>query len=371
MKVRTLDPKLGESADRKRGKGRGGNFFAVDRGTWETLWTLDTANRMNLVLTYLVISAGTGSDHQLSKWSTKACERYTGLGKPRAKVAVDELVLHGFLKHTERSTKAFPQYQLPGILPDADPIFLPIALVTGLSVEASILRRVRETGDPLILRMLIDIYGMIQLDATFGVPIDALSQPPSEEYPTRKVFEIGVHAIWALRLSGTKRALGDWTRVHYEAQNTAGHWGRFWARVGVLEQIGAIYYEPWVFDSDAIDAEPLFPVGLGYTPSSKSHDDADDLTQIMLSAVEALSQERVYILENYGEDLLVPLSAHRQMPSIRGVARVRINADTPGYRFSYQQRKSQMETYYSGYVQIIKDVAQENFGRPVNTSLPN
>jgi hypothetical protein len=90
----------------------------------------------------------------------------------------------------------------------------------------------------------------------------------------------------------------------------------------------------------------------------------------MLSAVEALSQERMYILENYGEDLLVPLSAHRQMPSIRGVARVRINADTPGYRFSYQQRKSQMETYYSGYVQIIKDVAQDNFGRPVNTSLP-
>ena len=88
----TLNPKLSEPADRKRGKGRGGNFFAVDLGTWEELWALDTTNRMNLVLMYLVISAGTGSDHQLSKWSTKACERYTGLGKPRAKVAVDELV---------------------------------------------------------------------------------------------------------------------------------------------------------------------------------------------------------------------------------------------------------------------------------------
>jgi hypothetical protein len=368
--VCTLDSKLSESADRKRGKGRGGNFFAVDRGTWEELWALDTVNRMNLVLMYLVISAGTGSDHQLSKWSTKACERYTGLGKPRAKVAVAELISHSFIKHTEQSTKVFPQYQLRGIPSDADPIFLPIALVTGLSVEASILRRVRETGDPLVLRMLIDLYGMIQLDATFGVPIDALSQSPSEEYPTRKAFEVGVHAIWALRLSGTKSASGGWTRVHSEAQNAEGHWAIFWARVGILEQIGAIYYEPWVFDSLALDAEPLFPVGLEYTPSSKSHEDAEELTQIMLSAVEALSQERMYILENYGEDILVPLSAHRQMPSIRGVARVRITADTPGYRFSYQQRKSQMETYYSGYVRIIKDVAQDNFGRPVNTALP-
>lgn len=365
-----LDPKFDESVDRKRGKGRGGNFFAVDRGTWEELWTLDTTNRINFVLMYLVISAGTGSDHQLSKWSTKACERYTGLGKPRAKVAVDELVSHGVIKYTERSTKAFPQYQLTGIPSDADPIFLPIALVTGLSVEASILRRVRETGDPLILRMLIDLYGMIQLDATFGVPIEALSQLPSEKYPTRKAFEVGVHAIWALRLSGTKSASGVWTRVHNEAQNTEGNWVRFWARVAILEQIGVIYYEPWVFDSVALDAEPLFPVCLEYLPSSNSREDAEGLTQIMLSAVEALSQERMYILENYGEDLLVPLSAHRQMPSIRGVARVRIDADTPGYRFSYQQRKSQMETYYSGYVQIIKDVAQDNFGRPVNTSLP-
>ncbi|MFZ3584851.1 hypothetical protein ACOI1H_22260 [Loktanella sp. DJP18] len=358
-----------ESPTSKRGKGRGGKFFVIDRAVWEQLWDLKTGNRMNFVLTYLVLSAGTGSDHRLSKWSTKACERYTGLGKPRAKVAVDELISYGLIKYTERSTKSFPQYQLMEISLESDPIFLPVAFVTGLSVEASFLRRVRETGDPLLLRMLVDIYGMIQLDATYGLPIDQLSLLPPEEYPSRKLSEVGVHAIWAVRLSGTKSASGSWTRIHRITRDTEENWVDFWSRVALLEKMGAIYYEPWVFDSIASDAEPLFPVNPEFWSSDKTHDDAMELTQLISTAIEDLVRDRTYIAGNYGEDLLIPLSAHRQMPSIRGVARVRIEADTPGRRFCYQQRKSNIKIYYLGFLQLIKDVAQGDFSRPVNTSL--
>lgn len=70
-------------ADRIRGKGRGGNFLAIDRAAWERLWEVETNNRLNLVTAYIVLLAGTGSDHQLSKWSTKACEQHAGMGKPR------------------------------------------------------------------------------------------------------------------------------------------------------------------------------------------------------------------------------------------------------------------------------------------------
>ena len=65
-------------AVRLRGKGRGGNFFAIDRPAWERLWEVETGNRLNLVTAYMVLLAGTGSDHQLSKWSAKACEQHTG-----------------------------------------------------------------------------------------------------------------------------------------------------------------------------------------------------------------------------------------------------------------------------------------------------
>src|SRR3546814_20524323 len=84
------------------------------------------------------------------------------------------------------------------------------------------LRRVRETGDALLLRMLIDLYGLVQLDATFGVPISALSQTQSTDHPARKVFEIGVHAIWALRLGGSKSAAGEWASYHRRSEERRG-----------------------------------------------------------------------------------------------------------------------------------------------------
>src|SRR3546814_10914469 len=125
------------------------------------------------------------------------------MGKPRAKVAIDELIQHGFVARTERSTKLYPQYRLQPIPLDSDPIFLPVALVTGIEAEASMLRRVRETGDALLLRMLVDLYGLIQLDATCGVPISALSQTTPMDHPARKVFELGVQDRKSTRLKSS------------------------------------------------------------------------------------------------------------------------------------------------------------------------
>src|SRR3546814_18009898 len=93
------------------------------------------------------------------------------------------------------------------------------------------LRRVRETGDALLLRMLVDLYGLIQLDATFGVPISALSHTPPMDHPARKVFEIGVHSVWALRLvGGSKSAKGTLAGYHRHKSNTKeATGGGFWA----------------------------------------------------------------------------------------------------------------------------------------------
>lgn len=357
--------------DRARGKGRGGNFFVVDRDAWSRLWDVETSNRLNLVLAYLVLLAGTGSDHQLSKWSAKACEQHVGLGKPRAKLAIDELIRHGFVTHSERSTKLYPQYRLQAIPLDRDPIFLPVALVIGIEAEASMLRRVRETGDPLLLRMLIDLYGLVQLDATFGLPISALSQTEPEDYPARKVFEIGVHAIWALRLGGSKSAGGEWASHHRsKSRSKDGAWHDFWARVALLEQIGAIWYEAWIFDGADSDAEPLFPVDFAALYHRIEGDDVYQLTLAMLDAAAALSEERSNLLGRYGADMLVTLAQHRRVPGVRGVARMRIEADTPGRRLSYYKRRTQIEVYESGFTRIAHDALRGEYNRPMNTATP-
>lgn len=350
---------------RKRGVGRGGRFFALEIDVWAKLWEANATNRMNFVVAYLVLAAGTGIDHRLTKWSTKACERHTGMGKPRAKLAIDELIQAGLVELTDEATREFPQYRLQPVAEDAEPIFLPVALVTGVATEASLLRRVRETGDPLLLRMLVDLYGLVQLDATFGVPSSALIQKPSAEYPPRRVFEIGIHVLWALRLGEEKGAYGEWVGAH---RSTGGApWADFWQRLRLLEQIGAIYYEPWVFDGPDADDEPLFPVYLYGLPGSQ--EDARELTDLITELVFVLSEERApYLSDRYTEDVLVPLTAHRKMPGIRGVARMRVEADTPGRRLAFYKRKTQIETYRTGYSKIISDAKIGDFGKPLNTS---
>src|SRR3546814_10219787 len=110
----------------------------------------------------------------------------------------------------------------------------------------------------------------------------------------RKVFEIGVHSVWALRLvGGSKSAKGDWAGYHRsKSNNKDAAWEDFWARIAMIEKIGAIWYEAWIFDSEEPDAEPLFPVDFAALYHQSEGDDVYRLTRTMLDAAANLSEER-------------------------------------------------------------------------------
>lgn len=352
-----------------RGRGRGRSFFAIDRDLWPQLWTLETANRLNFVMSYLVLLSGTGADHQLTKWSAKAIEEHVGIGKPRGQRAIEELIDHGLVSRTERSTRLQPQYRLPALDREAEPIFLPVQLVTGLANETPILRRIRETGDALILRMLIDLYAMVELDATFGVPIANLRQNPAEEHPARKICEAGANAVWGMEYGSQQGAAGDWTRIH--RTNDAGDpWALFWERVATLTKIGALIFEPWVFDGDALDAEPLFPVDPAAHYPVQNVDKVTALTRAAYDAAAELAGERTYLLDRAEGDILVPLPAHHRPPEVRGVAKLRVEADTPGRRRCYAQRLERVENYTEAFAILKLDVENGRFDKPLRVTRP-
>lgn len=360
-----------EDAEKKtRGKGRGSNFFALSREVWGRLWAVETTNRLNLILTYLVLLAGTGSDHRLTKWSAKACEQYLGLGKPRAKHAIEELIAAQLAKLTDKATKLAPQYELTALPVEVEPIFLPVQIVTGFSGETPILRRVRETGDALLLRMLIDLYGMVALDATFGIPIQNLrGGGHGDKQPSaRKIASVGAHALWAIKGGNMRSGWGEWMKCHYVEgkKGTPGDWSFFWARLDLLTQIGALYFEPWLFESDALDAEPLMPLDAsGYYAVASSTEEAR-LTRCALTAARALvTEERPYIMDNVDADFFVPLTLHQQTPALRHVARLRVEADTPGRRLAWKRRHTLIEQRMAAYNQLIEDVRNERFDRPM------
>lgn len=354
---------------RNRGVGKGSSFFALGRPIWDRLWAADTVNRLNFVSAFLVLLAGTGSDHRLSKWSLKACDEHAGIGKPRARRAIDELIAAGLVERTESSTMLAPQYRLPELPREDEPIFLPVQLVTGFGSETPILRRVRETGDALLLRMLVDLYGLVETDATHGVPVEALSQV--ERQPARKAFEVGVHAVWALEQGTGTSARGDWVKPHWvKAKTEEASWTAFWERVATLKSIGAIWYEPWVFDGDAPDAEPLVPVDPGLLYGGGDGDEVTELTRRIQLAAGLLAADRPYLLDRYEGNILMPLALHRRPPAIRGVARMTVEADTPGCRRAYGRRKTLIERNTAAFEELARDASSGLYDRPLRLARP-
>lgn len=350
-------------------KDRGGRFFALHRDVWDRLWKIGTQNRMNLVTAYLVLLAGTGRDHRTTKWSARACEQHTGMGKPRAKIAIQELINAGLLERTEKSTQLYPEYKLPETPRDVDPIFLPVAFVQALAKEASMLRRVRETGDDVLLRLLIDLYGQTQLDATYGAPISILCKMAANKYPARNVFQRGVHTIWAVPNADVSTVACEFMdRYRAPGLSDERASAAFWKRIELLEKIGALVFECWAYDSACDDAEPLFPLPKEHSGRGESDDDVHDLHMAIQLAVGSLTNQSESFLKRQGVDVLLPLTGHRSPPSIRGVLRMRIEADTPGRRLSYHLRKSQIEGYTQSYTQLHNDAKSDNCFRPMRTS---
>ncbi len=349
-----------------RGKGRGSNFMVLSQIAWQKLQTVSTANRLSLLIAYLVLLAGTGSDHRLTKWSAKAIEDYTGLGKPRAKRAIEELIANKLIKRTDASTRLSPQYELTAVALESEAvIFLPVQLITGLNDETPILRRIRETGDALALRMLVDLYGLIQTDATHGVPIENLRE--SKDQSAQKISETGAHAIWALQLGTNGSAQGPWTRPHHDEGAPNNGWAPFWERVALLKKIGALWYEPWVFDGDELDAEPLIPVDPAVLYNFDAGDDEAKLTRLAFDTCRALMVDRDYMMDSRPFDVVIPLTVHRRTPALRGVARLRVEADTPGRRLAYKKRRVLIEQHLAGFQQIKDDAEAERFDRPMRT----
>lgn len=341
-----------------------GRFCVLDREIWGSLWNIPTRNRLNLITTFIVLLAGTGGDNRTTKWSARACEERVGIGKPRAKLAINELAEAGVLEHTDNSTPSYPQYRLPRPDREKDPIFLPVELVTGLSNETSALRRVRETGDPLVLRMLIDLYGMVEVDAPFSIPLKNLKQLDGEPNSSRKALEMGAHAVWALNFGNTLSASGDWTAVHRKNQKTGASWDDFWARVRLLERIGLLYFEPWVFSGEDDDAEPLFPINLDAMYAGDT-DSVAELTRSAFDAASALADERPYLLDNHPGKMFVPLPLHHSAPALRGVAKLRVEADTPGRRRAYALRMTHIEDYFAAFRQLERDAHAGDYSRPL------
>lgn len=345
-------------AKRKRGEGRGGRFFVLDRAQWDKVFKASARNRMNLALTYLVLLAGTGADHRLTKWSTGAIHEYTGMRKDAAREAIAELIAAKIIERAPSWTSAYPHYNILPPKGEIDPIFLPVALVTGLTgSDTSMLFRLRETGDPLALRLLIDLYGNVTTDAPYAVAIPALRGFQDKEPPAELALEMGAHAIWELSPPRVTQAEALERSRYVEKGEDRG--APFWNRIEVLRKVGAIYAEPWLCSSSGADADPIFPL----RGEDKVAEFADLAARLLLVGQY---DEREWKSEAHPGQLVV-LPAHHGPPAILSLTKLRVEPDTSGRRGAYGERVRIVSHWIEQYARLADDARQGNYSNPLRT----
>lgn len=343
--------------------------MVLGRENLRVLTTAPTNNRMNFILTYLVLLAGTGADHRLTKWSAKACEQKLGIGRPRATLAIQELARAGLLGLAEGHTAAKPQYRLKAPSSDLDEIFLPVQIVTGFEGENPVLRRVRETGDVIALRILLAIYAEAQLDGTYGVPTENLRVDPSDtEERAMAVLDRGIYRLWSLEWPETVRANPVWVAsVLNVSVPTEQMMASFWDSFNKLMKIGAVRTQNWVFDSGELDAEPMFPVDR-YGLYEGRADPQIELMQAISSASYALLGEETYLYDKHECSLLVPILSHFKAPIVRGVVLPTVTPDSPGHRRSYARKMSVCTHFQDEYDSCVKAFQGGSFSQPMKSA---
>lgn len=81
-------------------------FFAIDARSWPKVCELG----MPAAVSYLVLACGSGGDQTTTGWSVDAITRHTGIGRPRAKKAIETLEKAGLIKTEKGGTR--PRYSI-------------------------------------------------------------------------------------------------------------------------------------------------------------------------------------------------------------------------------------------------------------------
>jgi hypothetical protein len=391
-------------ADRKS-KG----FFSIDRGAFRCA----AVGGLNSAIAYLVMARGTGPDNRTTQWSVNAIEKYTGISRPNAKKAVQDLLDRGSWKKMREGNhptyEAVPGNEIPGgpftatekavitairngnrpsdqavvealkargivrectkqrayeldetaIAEWSEPfaIWLPNALIDGAGDEVPPIELVRQTRSLPVLRLLIELYSEQFLPSFGGVPREMLKH----EFDRLHVGERGPFVIWGFKKKHLRTSLklgrpfftGKIITRDDGTRLDEGWDTSFWPAVHLLETLGLIDAVGMLLDGDDPEAEIIHPYGLnGGEPAER------ELASTAHAAAAAMVTEdqlrRAELEEHYD---LVPVRRHIANATMVEIFRLRYRPHTTATAAWYAQMKESTAEWLARYEAMIKDRA--------------
>jgi hypothetical protein len=383
-----------------------GGFFAVDSRTWATLCV---PGMLNEAVAYIVQARGTGRDNRTTTWSVESIERYTGISRHKAAAAVKNLQAKGFTRLLRGGTK--PKYELApfGELPGtADPrpplsypekmavnrvqrgfalsrnhrdqagraankgwlvehegefaiapppeikpdlIWLPNELIDGAAGETPPLELVRQTQDPMTLRLIIDMYHAQNLREDGGVSRRLMW----DEFIRVKIGEHAQFTVWGFHQGSSwvnwKNGLTlPHRRELTNEEKTAGkNKGLdFFQRTAYLGALRLIEWVPHLVESADECGEIIHPLCMGDSESIE-----DRLGRAAHKAGRALITEGQYgwAVEK-GIHQLVPVPRHIANVQMIGIARLRYRPHTRMTTAWWADLKANAEKHLARYAEI-------------------
>ncbi len=280
--------------------GQRGNFFAIDRHQWAGVCELG----MNAALLYLVMGCGTDRSNTISCWSAHALEKNTTVARSRAKAARNSLLQSEFVVGIRGGKH--PKYELPrssGFQEKKYEIWLPNELVTGINGEVTVIERIRQTGDVMRLRLLVELYHQQNLVDECGISRDCVF----ETYERKKLAESGIFDIWGFsRSSLSCNQDNEAVSPHIQDDDDL-----FLERFETLRDLGLVVMTPYLWDGDKPDAEIMHPLASVF--------DCDDLSLETEDAAFRMLPEQ-YSFEIESHDFIVPVHRHIGNVAVVGIA---------------------------------------------------
>lgn len=304
--------------------GKGAGFFVLSLERWRRVWAVPTNDRLDLIIVYLLLLAGTDSDQVETTWSRTAIMNRVGMNKLRAGRLIGELMAAGLVTAAEPQGEApsagrrASRYSIVPFADGEDPIFLPMGLVNGLGGnETPLLRRVRQLGSDIALALLLELYGHVSGDASLAVDPSVYRAYPRGL--ARSEGHFGANRIWSVRRNqGNRRLLYLPNGVLHDLPMGARS-----KALSALQSVGALYDEPWVCGGSAREPEPLFPW------SPRISELADKACRRLLSEFRrSPAASRIYFA----------LPSHVDTPQVLSLLRFRIEAQTSLRAAAYVKR---------------------------------
>lgn len=263
-----------------------GQFFQICKRSWDRM--TDKVG-VNAAVAYLIMASGSDKTNQHTSWSVAAIDRYTGMGKRRAKLAIEALCGAELIRMTKgEHPQSHPRYDIIIQAKEPDWIWLPSSLVTGVAGETPPIERLRAMQEPWLLQGFIELYGEHALADDGGIPPFQIGR----DYNRELITDRGRWKVWGFKEQADISRTKDFPlwRICSSVKTKAEFRKSFWEGWKRLVAAGLFECVPHLFEGHTAEAAMIIPC-----PTQ-----GQDGTEAEIALGEAISNAAIAMVENAG-----------------------------------------------------------------------